>query len=181
MQILGLSGSLRKGSVHTALLRAAAAMVPEGTTLEVRTLHGIPLYDRDLEDAGQDAVVALNDAIRSADAVLIACPEYNHSVSGVLKNAIDWTSRPAFRSVWVGKPVGQFSAAPSGVGGARGQAHLREVLHGMTAVVHPVRECVLGGIGGAFDAEGTLLDPHRRRLERHVRAFAAWASTLPRA
>jgi chromate reductase len=93
--IVGLSGSPRRGSYNTALLRAAAGLVPAGVTLELRTLHGIPLYDGDAEATGgiPDAVAALKDAIAAADGLLVATPEYNNGMPGVLKNAIDWLSR----------------------------------------------------------------------------------------
>src|SRR5512136_2125336 len=118
--ITGLSGSLRAGSFNTALLRAAAGLMPEGTQLLVRTIHGIPLYDGDTEaSAGIPAAVReLGEAIASADGLLLATPEYNNSLPGPFKNAIDWLSRieDSPRPVFTGKPVAVMGASPGGFG-----------------------------------------------------------------
>lgn len=173
MKLLGLSGSLRSGSVHGRLLDAATGMLPDGVELARHDYREVPLYDGDLPRPA--AVDALNAAIAGADAVLIGCPEYNHGIPGGLKNALDWTSRPAFASVWVGKRVGLFSASPNGVGGVRAQAQLREVLHGMLAVVYPARELSFPNAGAAF-VDGVLTDEAaRRRLERYVHGLVVWA------
>src|SRR3954469_14827795 len=127
IRVLGFAGSLRRGSYNRAALRAAVEMMPEGGSLETFDLQGIPLYHGDVEAEGFPAsVLAFKDAIRQADALLIVTPEYNYSMPGVLKNAIDWASRPAANSVFTGKPT-----AIMGVGGrfgtVRAQAHLRQV------------------------------------------------------
>ena len=120
MKILGISGSLRAGSYNTLLLTNAAKNLEEPHSLDIFSLMDIPFYNEDLEGEQRPAPVqGLLDAIDDADALLFATPEYNHSVPGVLKNAIDWASRPAFDCVLGGKPTGILSAAMSPVGGAR--------------------------------------------------------------
>ena len=117
MKLVGISGSLRKGSYNTALLRAAAGLTPEGVALDVVTLEGVPLYDGDLEsrDSLPPAVAALKEAIVAADGVLLVTPEYNSGIPGVFKNAIDWTSRPGsdIARVWGGRPVAVIGASPT--------------------------------------------------------------------
>ncbi len=135
LRLLGISGSLREESLNTALLRAAQDLAPEDVEVVIHPLHGVPLYDGDVEDRGfPDAVVALRDAMASADGLLVAAPEYNHSISGVLKNAIDWASRrpdPPLDH----KPTALLSAA-GGSGGQNAQRHLRDVLaHNQVQVI----------------------------------------------
>ena len=119
-RLIGISGSLRRGSFNTALLRAGAELMPEGTELTVETIRGIPLYDGDQEAAEgipEPVVVALKDAIAAADGLLLVTPEYNNSIPGVLKNAIDWLSRPPadIGRVFGGKPVALMGASPGGL------------------------------------------------------------------
>src|SRR5579859_780788 len=124
--IIGLSGSLRKDSFNTTLLRAAAKLAPEGVRVEVRTLHGVPLYDADVEEASgvPEAVAELKDAVAAADGLLLATPEYNNGIPGVFKNAIDWMSRPPadIKRVFGGKPVALMGASPGGFGTTLSQA-----------------------------------------------------------
>ncbi len=134
-RILGLSGSLRSGSFNTQLLRVSASLLPKDATLDVVTLEGIPLYDGDLEAKGiPPAVAALKDRLAAADALLIASPEYNHSIPGVLKNAVDWLSRPPkdIDRVFRAKPVALIGASPGSFGTARGQAAWLPVLRAVT-------------------------------------------------
>ena len=134
MRVLGLSGSLRRGSLNTALLRAAAERLPAGVELvEFEHLADVPPYDEDLDAApvAPPAVRELREAIRAADAVLIATPEYNHSLPGQLKNALDWASRPAGQSALNGKPAAAIGASKSMFGGVWAQAELRKVLAAM--------------------------------------------------
>jgi len=130
MRVLGISGSLRSGSLNSALLRAAAERLPAGAELvEFERLGEVPPYDEDVELAGTPAVVEeLRQAVRSADAVLIATPEYNHSIPGQLKNALDWVSRPAGKSALNGKPAAAIGASTGMFGAVWAQAELRKVL-----------------------------------------------------
>ena len=130
MRVLGISGSLRQGSYNHALLRAAAERLPAGVELvEYEGLREIPPYDADLEAEGTpDAVAELREAVRSADAVLVATPEYNHSIPGALKNALDWVSRPAGKSALSGKPAAAIGASTGMFGAVWAQAEARKVL-----------------------------------------------------
>jgi chromate reductase len=133
MQVLGISGSLRHDSLNKALLRTAAERLPAGVELEIfDRLAEVPPFNEDAEaDPAPDAVRELREAIRAADAVLIATPEYNHSLPGQLKNALDWASRPAGQSSLTGKPVAAIGASKSMFGGVWAQAELRKVLAAM--------------------------------------------------
>jgi chromate reductase, NAD(P)H dehydrogenase (quinone) len=134
MRVLGISGSLRHDSLNTALLRTAAKRLPAGAELiEFERLGEVPPYNEDIEAAGiePEAVAELREAIRDADAVLIATPEYNHSLPGQLKNALDWASRPAGQSALNGKPAAAIGASKSMFGGVWAQAELRKVLAAM--------------------------------------------------
>lgn len=176
MNIIGLSGSLRRESLNTRLLQAAAGQLPAGSHFHLLATD-LPLYSEEHEgDALPDAVHAFRQAIAAADAVLIASPEYNHSFSGVLKNALDWASRPAFESPMKGKPVALLSASLSPLGGVRAQAQLRPVLASMLAEVYPGVEFSLPLAQQAFNAEGRLVDSTaQRRLQRFMHGFIAWA------
>jgi chromate reductase, NAD(P)H dehydrogenase (quinone) len=157
VKILGIAGSLRHGSYNRALLREAEQAAPPGVELDQFDLRDLPLFDADVEAAGEPAVVrAFKDAIRSADALLIATPEYNRGTSGVLKNAIDWASRPPFGSPLSGKPV-----AVMGAGGRRGtagaQAQVRDALAFPRANV--LTQSVLVPMAWErFDEDGRLTD-----------------------
>ncbi len=133
MRVLGISGSLRRGSLNSALLRAAAERLPAGTELvEFEGLADVPPYDEDVELAATPAAVEeLRGAVRGADAILIATPEYNHSIPGQLKNALDWVSRPAGKSALNGKPVAAIGASTGMFGAVWAQAELRKVLGAM--------------------------------------------------
>ena len=127
VNILGFAGSLRKGSYNKAVLRAATELLPQNTTLEIFDLEGIPPFNQDMETSPPAIVKDFKSKIRSADAVLIATPEHNYSVPGVLKNAIDWASRPYGDNSFQGKPVAIMSASTGMLGGARAQYHLRQI------------------------------------------------------
>ncbi len=133
-KILAISGSLRRGSFNTAVLATLAERFAAVAEVSLFPLNDVPLYDQDLDsDAPPAAVAALRQAIGEADALIIATPEYNYGVSGVLKNALDWASRPYGRSTLVGKPVLTFTSSPAFTGGARAQAGLNETLHAIGA------------------------------------------------
>src|SRR5215210_1165968 len=126
MRILGIAGSLRRASYNRAALRAATKLVPEGAVLETFELDDIPLFNQDEDQNPPAKVVELKRLIREADAILIVTPEYNYSVPGVLKNAIDWASRPYGDSAWNGKPVAIMGASVGAFGTMRAQYHLRQ-------------------------------------------------------
>jgi NAD(P)H-dependent FMN reductase len=170
--MIGLSGSLRRGSFNTALLRAAAGMMPEGAALEVRTLHGIPLYDGDLEAAEgiPPAVAALKEAIAGAEGLLLVTPEYNNAMPGVFKNAIDWLTRPAgdIPRVFGGKPVAVIGASPGGFGTILSQNSWLPVLRTLGTACWFGGRLMVSRAGGVFDAEGALTDPN---VQKQLRAF----------
>lgn len=167
--VLGISGSLRRASYNTALLHACRQEAPHDVKVEVRRLHDVPLFDRDVEARGYPAsVMGLRDAIAGSDGVLLASPEYNRSISGVLKNAIDWASRGK-DSPLNDKPTALLSSAGRG-GGRSAQAHLREVLrHNAVDVLEPAV-----GIARGWDhfEDGRLVaDDHRREVRELVAAL----------
>jgi chromate reductase, NAD(P)H dehydrogenase (quinone) len=178
MNILGISGALRKASTNTGLLRALQAMAPR---IEIVTLHGIPLYDGDAEDAHgkPETVKALDARIRAADGIVIATPEYNFSIPGVLKNATDWLSRGGSPFKWkrtgiVGASAGEF------VGTARGQYHLRQNLQALQAIVMPRPEVFANHNEEKFDADGNLTDEEtRKHLAKWLEAFIEWVERKP--
>lgn len=164
MIILAIAGSLRAGSYNRALLEAARELAPEGMEIRVwDRLRDLPHYDADLDtdERRPEAVVELKRAIGEADGLLFATPEYNYSVPGVLKNAIDWASRPGYKSELAGKPAALMGASASAVGTARGQAHLREVLYATLARVLPHPGVLVNGAPAKF-AGGRLADEATR-------------------
>lgn len=174
-RLVAMSGSLRKNSYNTRLIRHAMELAPDDVELTLLRLDEIPLYNADLENE-PDGVSELKRSVGASHGVLISTPEYNYSVSGVLKNALDWASRPAYRSVFAGKPVAVMGAAASPAGAARAQAHLKQVLLGMLGVVFPAPELAVGSVSTKFDEEGRLRDePTRERLHRLVTEFAEFA------
>jgi chromate reductase, NAD(P)H dehydrogenase (quinone) len=159
MRVLGISGSLRRDSLNSALLRAAAERLPAGAELiEFDHLGEIPLYDADLEaETTPDVVAELRAAIRGADAVLVATPEYNHSIPGVLKNALDWLSRPLLDSPLRNKPAAVIGASTSMFGAVWSQAETRKVLSAIGARVLDL-ELPVPSADEQFDAVGKLVD-----------------------
>ena len=174
--ILALSGSLRKASLNTALLRAAKELAPAGVTLDVRTLHGIPVYDGDLEAQGlPEAVRTLGAAIEAADALLIATPEYNHSIPGVLKNGLDWISRPSGSGarIFGNKPTAVIGATPGGGGTMRSQDALLHVLRAFGSDMWFGPWLTLSHAPSLLNAEGELADEKtREQLRSFLAGFA---------
>lgn len=160
--IIGISGSLRRGSFNSALLRAAAAAVPAGVELRIESIRGIPLYDGDEEHASgiPPVVQALKDAIAEADGLLIATPEYNNSVPGVLKNAVDWLTRPAndIPRVFRGKPVALIGASAGGFGTILSQNAWLPVLRTLGTRPWFGGRLLVSRASKVFDAEGVLID-----------------------
>lgn len=164
IRILGIAGSLRKGSYNRAALRSAQKLLPQDATLEIFELDGIPAYNQDEETNPPRRVVELKAKIREAAAILIATPEYNYSVPGVLKNALDWASRPYGDNAWNGKPVAIMGASIGVFGTARAQYHLRQmfVFLNMYAVNQP--EVMIGSAQHRFDEQGNLTDEQSQEL-----------------
>jgi chromate reductase len=164
LTILGIAGSLRKRSFSRALLRAMSELAPEGLTIETADIGALPHYDQDRDVDGErpEAVEAFKQAITDADGVLIVTPEYNHSVPGVLKNAIDWASRPGFRAPFTRKPVAFAGISPGAHGAARAQIHLENILLGMLSIPFPHRGVAVGGAPGKFDDDLQLTDEGTR-------------------
>jgi len=162
VKVLGIAGSLRSGSHNRALIRAASELAPPGVEIVEFDLRELPFYDGDVEAAGDpESVTAFKDAIRSADALLIATPEYNHGIPGVLKNAIDWASRPALASPLAGKPVAIMGASTGRGGTKRAQDQLRQSLtFPRAAVLDP--HVLAPEAYMLFDEEGVLVDEETR-------------------
>lgn len=180
IRILGIAGSLRKQSYNRATLRAAQPLVPAGTTLEILELDGsIPGFNQDEEQNPPAKIVELKRRVREADAILFVTPEYNYSVPGVLKNAIDWASRPYGDSAWAGKPVAIMGASIGAVGTARAQYHLRQmfVFLNMYAVNQP--EVIISNATTKFDEAGNLNDETAKKLIRQLlQNLADWTVML---
>jgi chromate reductase len=179
VKILGFVGSLRKGSYNKALMRAALELLPEDAALEVFDLEGIPPFNQDLENQPPQIVRDFKAKIKNADALLIASPEYNYSIPGVLKNAIDWASRPYIDKVFDGKPVAIMSASTGRLGGARAQYHLRQsfIFLNMYPINHP--EVMLLSASQYIDENGNLANEETRKLIRELlEALVQWTRKL---
>lgn len=176
VRILGVAGSLRRGSLNRALLRAAIKLAPAGLTIYAFDLADVPLYNGDVEAAGDPAgVTAFKNAIRAADAVLFVTPEYNHGVPGVMKNAVDWASRPARDAALNGKPVGIIGASPGQVGTARGQSQLRQAFEFTNSFCMPQPEILVFRATEKFDANGDLTDAKTAEfLGKYLEALRVW-------
>lgn len=158
VEILGIPGSLRRDSYNRWLLLAAQQLAPEHVHLKLFDLHDVPLYNADVEAEGDPpAVVDLKQAISAADGLLIATPEYNHSIPAVLKNALDWASRPP-EEVLAGKPVALVGASPGGFGSARAQVALKPVLATAGSYLLPSPQLWVSGAASKFDQAGNLTD-----------------------
>jgi chromate reductase len=164
IRILGIAGSLRRQSFNRFALAAAAELVPQGSAIDILELPDLPGFNQDHENDPPAAVVELKKRIRAADAILFVTPEYNYSVPGVLKNAIDWASRPYGDSAWSGKPVAVMGASIGTIGTARAQYHLRQsfVFLNMFPVNQP--EVMIGNAASRFDESGKLTDATTRKL-----------------
>jgi chromate reductase len=180
MHILGISGSLRKDSFNTRLLRAAQTLTPAGVTLDILDISRLPLYNEDVRAAGPPPeVTAVREAVRAADALLIATPEYNYSIPGVLKNAIDWVSRPPADQPFAGMPLGIMGASGGLSGTMRAQYHLRQMAVFVDLLPMNKPEVMVRNAAGKFDAEGNLTDEETRaHVAKLVEALVAWTTRL---
>ena len=179
INILGIAGSIRQGSYNRAALRAAKSLKPDDAMLDIFELDGIPGFNQDEEKNPPAKVVELKTRVRAADAILFVTPEYNYSIPGVLKNAIDWASRPYGESVWNGKPAAIMGASIGMLGTARAQYHLRQcfVFLNMFPLNNP--EVMISNAAERFDADGNLVDDKSRELiAQLLQSLVAWTRRL---
>jgi NAD(P)H-dependent FMN reductase len=184
-KLVGISGSLRRSSYNTALLRAAAGLMPEGADLAIHTIRDIPLYDGDAEAASgiPAPVSALKDAIAAADGLLLVTPEYNNSIPGVFKNAIDWLSRPAadIPRVFRQKPVALIGASPGPFGTILSQAAWLPVFRTLGVTFWSEGRLLVSRAGTVFDQAGALTDAKiKEQLATFLRGFVAFAQSSRR-
>jgi chromate reductase len=182
LKVLAFSGSLREKSYNTALVREARRLAPAGMAIDVASIRDVPLYDADLEAGGfPAAVTTLSRKVQDADALLIATPEYNFSIPGVLKNVIDWLSRPPLDKALAGKPVAIVGAGGR-LGSARAQYHLRQVCGCLSMLPVPRPELFVLNAWEKFDEQGRLKDEAvARQVTELLTALADWALLLRRA
>jgi len=177
--ICGIAGSLRRQSYNRSALRAAKQRAPEGVTLDIFELDGIPGFNEDDEKNPPAKVVELKKCIRAADALLIVTPEYNYSVPGVLKNAIDWASRPYGDSAWSGKPAAIMGASMGKTGTARAQYHLRQIFVFLNVFPINQPEVMIGNAAGRFDAQGNLTDEKTKGYIRELlQSLVEWTARI---
>jgi chromate reductase len=177
--ILGFAGSLRKGSYNKALLRAAQDVLPQGAEMTVFDLEGIPPFNQDQDGNPPESVKTFKALIRASDAILIATPEYNYSVPGVLKNAIDWASRPYGDNAFNGKPVAVMGASIGMLGTARAQYHLRQSLVFLNMFPLNNPEIMVPFVADKVDAQGRLSDEKtREKIAELLTALVAWTKRL---
>jgi chromate reductase len=179
IRILGIAGSLRRNSYNKAALRAAQKLVPEDAVVDIIELDGIPVFSEDDERTPPAKVVELKKRIREADAVLFVTPEYNYSIPGGLKNAIDWASRPYGDSAWSGKPAAIMGASVGKFGTARAQYHLRQVFVFLNILAVNRPEVMIGNAPEHFDADGNLVNEETKKLIRQLLAnLVSWTRDL---
>ena len=179
LRILGISGSLREGSYNTGALRAAVELAPEGVEIEMYDISGFPEFVQGQDENPPAKVTEFKRKIREADAILFSSPEYNYSVPGVLKNAIDWASRPYGDSAWEGKPAAVMGASIGQIGTARMQYHLRQIM--VFLDMHPVNrpEVMISNCTDRYDDQGNLTDEDSRKfIAQLVQALADWTRKL---
>ncbi|MGB8217869.1 MAG: NAD(P)H-dependent oxidoreductase [Candidatus Methanoperedens sp.] len=179
IKILGFAGSLRKGSYNKALLRAALELSPEDEEFEIFDLEGIPPFNSDLENRMPEIVKEFKAKIRAADALLIATPEYNYSIPGVLKNAIDWASRPYGDNAFEGKPAAIMSASSGMLGAVKAQFHLRQTFVFLDVLAINRPEVVVTFAGEKIDEKGRVIDEKtREKIKELLKALVAWTIRL---
>jgi chromate reductase, NAD(P)H dehydrogenase (quinone) len=179
IRILGIAGSLRRESYNRAALRAATQLVPESATIDIFELDGIPGFNQDEEQNPPAKVAELKKRIREADAILFVTPEYNYSVPGVLKNAIDWASRPYGDSAWNGKPAAIMGASIGMIGTARAQYHLRQMMVFLNMFPVNQPEVMIGNASERFDASGNLTDAATKDFIRQLlQSLVEWTRRL---
>lgn len=164
LTLLGFAGSLRHDSFNHRLLEVCQTLLPEGVELELIRLHDLPLFNADIEDPLPAGVAAFKARVAAADGLVIASPEYNWGMTGVLKNALDWGSRPAGQNVWTGKPVAIFGASPGYLGTVKGQLMTRQVCWALDMRVLSKPEAIIPAVHEKFDESGQFTDERTRKL-----------------
>jgi len=182
LTILGIAGSLRKASYNRGALAAAQQLAPADARIETFDLNGIPPFNQDEESPAPDKVVQFKARIRAADAILFATPEYNYSIPGVLKNAIDWASRPYGDSAWDGKLVAIMGASPGMLGTARAQYHLRQTFVFLNMYPLNKPEVMIANASKRFDEQGNLTDEDtREHIRKLIQSLVTWTRQLQKA
>ena len=177
-KIAVLVGSLRKDSFNRKMAKALMKLAPDSLSLEIIEIGGLPLYNQDLEDDPPAAWTGFRERLKKVDGVLFVTPEYNRSVPGVLKNAIDVGSRPYGKNAWAGKPGAVVSVSPGVIGGFGANHHLRQSLVFIDVPAMPQPEAYIGGAGDLFDERGDLANESTRDFSaKFMNAFAAWVET----
>ena len=178
-KIVVLVGSLRKDSLNRKMAKELIALAPESLKLEIIEIGGLPLYNQDLDDNPPDAWTRFREQAVGADGLLFVTPEYNRSVPGVLKNAIDVGSRPYGKSVWDGKPGAVISVSPGSIGGFGANHHLRQSLVFLNVPAMQQPEAYIGNAANLFDDSGNLVsDSARKFAQRFINAFAEWVESI---
>lgn len=179
IRILGIAGSLREGSYNRGTLRAAVELAPEGVEVEAFDIAAIPPFNQDEDQKPPEIVAELKRKIREADAILFATPEYNYSIPGVLKNAIDWASRPYGDSAWEGKPAAIMGASIGGIATARAQYDLRKMMVFLNMFPINRPEVMIGNCTDKFDEQGNLTDENSRKfISQMLDALVDWTRRL---
>src|SRR5258708_5330187 len=179
VRILGIAGSLRRGSYNQAALRAAKLLVPENSGIDVFQLDYIPMFNEDDEKRPPSSVLELKKRVCRADALLIVTPEYNYSIPGVLKNALDWACRPLGDSVWSGKAGAIMGASPGAIGTARAQYHLRQILVALNLFALNQPEVVIANAAHRFDENGNLIhEPTKQLIRELLKNLVDWTCRI---
>jgi chromate reductase len=179
VRILGIAGSLRRGSYNQAALRASKSLVPENSEIDIFRLDGIPMFSEENEESPPSSVLELKKRIRQADAVLIVTPEYNYSVPGVLKNAIDWACRPHGDSAWSGKVAAIMGASLGAIGTARAQYQLRQILVALNLFTLNQPEVMIADAAHRFDENGNLIhEPTKRLIQELLKNLVDWTRRI---
>lgn len=179
IKILGIAGSLRQASYNRAALRTAVSLVPAGASLDTAEIGNLPLFSEDLEKPLPPVVAEFKAKIRAADAILFVTPEYNYSVPGVLKNAIDWGTRPYGDNAWSGKPAAIMGASIGMFGSARAQYHLRQIMVNLNMFPLNQPEVMIANASQKFDQAGNLTDePTKKFIAQLLTNLVTWAQKL---
>lgn len=174
LNLLAIPGSLRAGSLNRRVLLVVKKLASEGVNIDFASLDDIPLYNADITP-DPESVISLKKRVEESAGLLIATPEYNYGIPGVLKNAIDWLSRPAYQSVLAHKPVAILGASPGAVGTARAQGQLKQVLLGTVSALFPFPEVAIGQASEKLGEDGSVSDQRtEKQLRRFIESYAVW-------